>query len=72
MYADDLVLFGKSEKGLIAMIGHFFEVFKRRGLGMNEDKAKATMSVEEQGSVYEVTADGHCLGFVLEESRRCG
>ena len=32
LYADDLVLFSKSEEDLRAMVGHFVELCRRRGL----------------------------------------
>ena len=40
MYADDLVLCGESEEDLRAMMGHFVEVCRRRGLKGNAGKSK--------------------------------
>ena len=40
MYADDLVLCGKSEEDLKAMVGRFVEVLRRRGLKVNEGKGR--------------------------------
>ena len=36
-YADDLVLFGKSEEDLRVLVGRFAEVCKRRDLKFNAD-----------------------------------
>ena len=35
LYADDLVLCGESEEDLIAIVGCFIEVCRRRGLKVN-------------------------------------
>ena len=77
LYADDLVICGESEEDLRAMVGHFVEVCRRRGLKVNEGKSK----VMELGGVErlecEVCVDGmrleHVpefkhLGCVLDES----
>ena len=37
LYTDDLVLFGKSEEDLRALVGRFAEVYKRRDLKFNAD-----------------------------------
>ena len=36
LYADDLVLYGKLEEDLKAMVGCFVDVCRRRGLSVNE------------------------------------
>ena len=35
LYADDLLLCGESEEDLRAIVGHFIEVCRRRGLKVN-------------------------------------
>ena len=40
LYADNLVLCGGSEEDLKAMVGHFAEVCRRRGLEINVGKSK--------------------------------
>ena len=40
LYADELVLCGKSEDDLRAMVGRFAEVCRRRGLNVNAGKSK--------------------------------
>ena len=39
LYADDLVLYGKSEEGLKGMKGIFVEVCKRRSQNLTENKS---------------------------------
>ena len=43
LYADALVLCGESEEDLMAMVGHFLEVFKRRGLKVSVGKSKVML-----------------------------
>ena len=40
LYADDLVLCGESEEDLTAMVGSFVEVCRRRGLKVNQVRAR--------------------------------
>ena len=40
LYADDLILCGESEEDLRAMMGHFVEVCRRRGLKVNASKTR--------------------------------
>ena len=40
-YADYLVLYGESEEDPRVMVGHFTEVFRRRGLKVNAGRSKA-------------------------------
>ena len=40
LYVDDLVLCGKLEEYLRAMVGRFVEVCRRRGLKFNASKSK--------------------------------
>ena len=40
LYADDLVLCGKSEEDLRVILRHFVKVCRRRGLKVNEAKRK--------------------------------
>ena len=40
LYAADLVLCSESEEDLRAMVGHFFEVCRRRGLKVNAVRAR--------------------------------
>ena len=40
LYADDLVLCGKSEEDLWVMVGCFVEMCRRRGLKVNAGKTK--------------------------------
>ena len=40
LYADDLVLCGKSEEDLRAMVGRFAEVCRRRSMKVNVGKTK--------------------------------
>ena len=52
LYADDLVLYSESEENLIAMVGRFAEVCRRRGLRVNAGKRKVmVLSVEEIGGI---------------------
>ena len=58
LWADDLVLCGGSEEDLRAMMGHFAEVCRRRGLKVNAGKNKLMMLVGEEGLECEVCVDG--------------
>ena len=49
LYADDLVLCSESEEDLRAMVGHFVEVFRRRGLKANAGKSKVMLLVGRRG-----------------------
>ena len=40
LYAEYLVLWGKLEENLMAVVGHFAEVCRRRGLKINAGKSK--------------------------------
>ena len=40
LYADDLILCGELEEDLRAMVGHFVEVCRKRGLKVNAGKAR--------------------------------
>ena len=75
--ADDLVLCGELEEDLRAMIGHFVEVCRRRGLKVDAGKSKLMVLGGEERLEYEVLVDGilfeHAsefkyLGCVLDES----
>ena len=77
LYADDLVLRGKSEEDLRAMVGWFVEVCRRRGLKVNAGKSKVIVLNGEEGLECEVYSDGirlqhisefKYLGCVLDES----
>ena len=58
LYVDNLVLCGESEEDLRAMVGHFVEVCRRRGLKVNEGKNKVMVLGGEEGVECEVT----CMG----------
>ena len=49
LYADDLVLCGKSEEDLRVMVGRFVEVCKRRSLKVNAGKSKMMILSGEEG-----------------------
>ena len=66
MYAYDLVFCGESEEDLKAMVGHFVEVCRRRGLKVNAGKNKVMVLGGEEGLECEVCIDGICLEHVLE------
>ena len=65
LYADDLVLCGESEEDLRAMVGHFVEVCRRRGLKVNAGKSKVMVLGGEEGLECEVCVDRThaCLGI---------
>ena len=52
--ADGLVLCGESEGDLRAMVGHFAEVFRRRGQKVNAGKSKGILLGGEEGLECEV------------------
>ena len=54
LYADDLVLWGKLEGNLWAMVGYFPEICRRGGLEVNAGKIKVMVLSEEEGLEYEV------------------
>ena len=54
LYADDLVLYGESEKDLRAIVGRFIEMCRRRGLKFNAGKSKVMLLGGEEGLVCEV------------------
>ena len=54
LYADDLVLCGELEENLRAIVGHFAEVCRRRGLNVNEGKSKVMVLGREDGLECEV------------------
>ena len=65
LYADDLVLCGKSEEELRVTVGRFAEVC-RRGLRVNSDKIKVMVLNGEEGLECEVYVDGIHLEHVSE------
>ena len=65
LYADDLVLHGKSEEDLRAMVEHFVEVCRGRGLKVNAGN-NMVMVLGEEGLEYEVCIDRMRLDHVLE------
>ena len=65
LYADDLVLRGKSEEDLKAMVGCFVEVC-RRGLKVNAGKNKVMVVNREERLECEVCVDGMRLEHVSE------
>ena len=76
LYADDVVLCGKSKKDLRAMVERFAEVCKRRGLKFNADKGKVMVLNGVEGLACEVHVDRirlehvskfKYLGCVLDE-----
>ena len=63
MYADDLVLYGKSEEDLWIMVGCFIEVC-RRGLKVNAGKSKVMGLGGEDELEREICTDGIQLEHV--------
>ena len=57
MYADDLVLCGDLEEDLRALVEHFVEVCRGRGLKVNVVKSKMMMLGGEEGLEREVYVD---------------
>ena len=49
LYADDLVLCGKSKVDLSTMMGRFVDVCRRRGLKGNAVKSKVMVLIVEEG-----------------------
>ena len=56
MYADDLVLCGKSEENLRTLVRRFAELCKRRGLKVNPRKSKVMVLGGKERLEYEVRA----------------
>ena len=54
LYADDLVMCGKLEEDLKAMVGSYVEVCRRRGLQVNAGKSKVMVVNGEDGLECEV------------------
>ena len=50
----------------MAMVGHFVEVHRRRGLKVNAGKSKVTVLNGEEKLEYEVHVDEICLEHVTE------
>ena len=50
LHAHDMVLCCKSEEDLMAMVGCFVEVCRRRDLKVNEGKIKVVLLDQEEGS----------------------
>ena len=74
---DDLVLCGKSEEDLRAMVEWFVEVCRRRRLKINVGNSKVMVMNGEEGLECEIFVDGvhlkhvsefKYLGFVLDEA----
>ena len=66
LFAEDLVLCGKLEEDLRAMVGRFVEMCRRRGLKVNVGKGKVMMLGEERVLECEVCVDEVCLEHVAE------
>ena len=58
MHADDLVLWGKSEEDLTAMVGRFVDVCRRRGMKVNAGESNLMIISGEKGLESEVHVDG--------------
>ena len=61
MYADDLVLCGESDEDMRAMVGRFVQVYRRRGMKVNEGKIKVMVLNGEEELECEGHVDGVCL-----------
>ena len=81
LYADDLVLCGKSEKDLTAMVGGFVDMCRRSSLKVNAVKKTMMVLGGEEGLEREVCIDRILLehvsqfkysGCVLDESSTDG
>ena len=59
LYADDLVLCGQSEEDLRAVMEHFAEVCRRKGLKVNASKSKVMGLNGEEGLECDVLV--HCM-----------
>ena len=57
LYADDLVLCGKSEEDLRVMVARFVVVCRRRGLKVNAGRSKVMVLRGEEGLECEVCTD---------------
>ena len=57
-YADDLVLCVKLEEKLKAIVKHFVEMCRKRGLKLNADKSKVMVLSEEEGLECEICVAG--------------
>ena len=66
LYADDLVLYVESEEDLKAMVLHFVEVCRKRGLKVIAGKRKLMMLNREEGLEYDVYVDERLLDHVSE------
>ena len=71
LYANDLVLCGELEEDLRTMVGHFVDVYRRRGLKVNAGKRKVMVLHGEEGLDSEVCVDGIRLEHVLEFKYSC-
>ena len=60
-----MVLCSELKEDLRVMIGYFVEIFRRRGLKVNEDYSKEIM-LEEEGLVCEVIVNQKKLDYVSE------
>ena len=59
LYADDLFLCGESKEDLRVMVGHFFEVSRKRGLKVNAGKSKVMVVGGKEGLECEVCLMGY-------------
>ena len=59
LYACNLVLCGELEEDLRAMVGHFVEVCRRRGLKVNSGKGKVMLLGGEEGFECGVCVNGY-------------
>ena len=54
LYAHELVLCGESKEDLRAIVGHFIEVYRRRGLKDNAGKSRVMLLGGQEELEYEV------------------
>ena len=66
LYADDLMLCGKSEEILKEMVGRFFEVYRTKGLNVNAGKSRAMVYLDRVRLEY--VSEFKYLGCVFDES----
>ena len=66
LYAGDLVLYSELEEDLKVMVGHFVEVYRRRGLKVNAGKSKVMVLGWEEGLGCEISVDELQLEQVFE------
>ena len=66
LHEDDLVLCGKLEEHLKAMVACFVELCKRRGLEVNASKSKFIVLGGEEGLECEVCVNGVRLEHASE------